>query len=195
MGYDKHIHAFKSSLSMVPSKDMLGGVIKHFTGSSRVIFCSMGKSSFICNKIVHSARSFGLDWNYLDASHAFHGDIGIVKKDDLLVFVSKSGETSETTHVAAHLGAHTRVSITSHNNSTLDSICESTIVIDIPDEGSPFGIAPMISTTLYLLVLHAILVETIEKKGIAIQDFAKNHPAGSIGNILKNACINKEIDD
>ncbi len=153
--------------------------------NNRVIFCTMGKSAFACRKIVHSARSFGLDWHDLDVCHAFHGDAGLIKNNDLLVFVSKSGNTKETILVADHFKSHNTIGICSNSNSKLTKICKENIIIPVVEEGSPYNLAPMISTTLYMIILHSILCSVVIKKEIKLEDFAKNHPAGSIGDILR----------
>ena len=152
----------------------------------RVIFCTMGKSAYACRKIVHSARSFGLDWHDLDVCHAFHGDAGLIKNEDLLVFVSKSGNTRETLAVAEHFKNHETVGICSHENSKLPLLCKSNIIIPVSDEGSPYDLAPMISTSLYMTILHSILCSVVVNKGIKLEEFAKNHPSGSIGKKLRD---------
>ena len=162
-------------------------LIDLFREHKRIIFCTMGKSAFACRKVVYTARSYGLNWHDLDVCHAFHGDAGIIKENDLLVFVSKSGETKETIDVAKYFSKWKKVSITSNPNSVLSKICKLNIHIPLECEGSPFGYAPMISTAMYMIVLHGILCESIKSQNIKIEDYARNHPSGKIGKDLKNA--------
>ena len=185
MSYNTHIDLFKQSLVHIPNEDHLNDIIDLFANNERVIFCTMGKSAYICHKIVHSARSFGLNWHYLDASHAFHGDAGLIKKNDLLVFVSKSGETKETVDVAKYFDGWKKIAMTSNKLSSLNKNCRHSLIVPILNEGGPYNVAPMISTTLYMLVLHGILKSTIENKNISLKELARNHPAGKIGDILK----------
>ena len=161
-------------------------IIDDFTNHKRIIFCTMGKSAFACRKTVYTARSYGLDWHDLDVCHAFHGDAGIIKKGDFLVFVSKSGETKETVDVAKYFKDWKTLAITSNQDSTLAKICKSNFYIPVIEEGSPFGYAPMISTTMYMIALHSFLCETVYKNNITIEEYARNHPAGKIGESLKN---------
>ena len=158
-----------------------------FNKYPRIIFCTMGKSAFACRKTVYTARSYGLDWHDLDVCHAFHGDAGIIKENDLLIFVSKSGETKETIEVAEYFKKWESISITSNPNSTLSEVCKNNINIPINLEGSPFGYAPMISTTMYMIVLHGLLCEAVISQNIKIENYARNHPSGKIGKDLKNA--------
>ena len=159
-------------------------ILKDFSNHNRVIFCTMGKSAFACRKIVYTARSFSLQWHDLDVCHAFHGDAGLINDEDLLVFVSKSGETKETIEVAKYF-KNKKIAITSNQGSTLNQICDDEIFIEVPNEGSPYGYSPMSSTSSYMIVLHAILCFVIEKKKIKLSTFAKNHPAGKIGEDLE----------
>ena len=145
----------------------------------------MGKSAFACRKVVYTARSYGLEWHDLDVCHAFHGDAGIVRDGDLLVFVSKSGKTKETIEVADYFSNWDTISVTSDKNSPLSVACKENIYIPIAEEGSPFGYAPMISTSMYMIVLHGILSEVVDAKNIKIEEYARNHPAGNIGDKLR----------
>lgn len=156
-----------------------------FRKHPRVIFCAMGKPSFAVNKVVYTARSFGLDWHSLDVAHAFHGDAGIIKRGDLLVYVSKSGETKESVDVAQYFKDWDSIAIVSDKDSTLSKLCNHELRIPIDGEGSPFEHAPMASTTLYMIVMHSILCDVVKYTGCTIQEYARNHPAGKIGQDLK----------
>lgn len=153
----------------------------------RIVFCSMGKPAFACAKAVYTAHSFGLDWVELDATHAFHGDLGIVREGDLIVIVSKSGGTHETNEVARELDRRgfCTLAITSENKSVLAEICDYKLIVPLESECSPFGMAPMASTTLYMIVLHALMCESIEANNCTIEQYARNHPNGEIGEKLR----------
>ena len=185
--FDIHIEENSLSLSKLPNFNQIKDEISLFSQYDRVIFCTMGKSAFACRKLVYTARSYGLEWHDLDVCHAFHGDAGIIKPNDLLVFVSKSGETKETVAVANYFDNWESIAITSNKDSILNKICKNEIVIPVKTECSPFGFAPMISTSMYMIVLHGILCETVIGKGLTIEEYAKNHPAGKIGKDLKDA--------
>ncbi len=185
--YQEHILKNIEAIKKVPSEEDLEEIIKLLSLRDRVIFCTMGKSAFACRKVVYTARSYGLQWHDLDVCHAFHGDAGIIKQGDLLVFVSKSGETRETVDVAKYFDNWDTIAMTSIENSSLANSCDHKIIIPIETESSPFGYAPMISTTMYMTVLHGILSQVIINKKIKVEQYARNHPAGKIGKDLKNA--------
>jgi arabinose-5-phosphate isomerase len=181
---NKHIKKNLQQLNKISNIEFDFSTITQY---KRIVFCTMGKSAFACRKVVYTARSYGLEWYDLDVCHAFHGDSGIIKKGDLLVFVSKSGETLETIEVAKYFSNWKNVSVTSNKESSLSQICKKNIHIPVEEEGSPFGYAPMISTSMYMIVLHSLLCEAITAQGVEIQDYARNHPSGKIGEDLKNA--------
>ena len=183
--YTNHIELTLSSLQKIPDVAKLNGIIERFF-NKRVVFCTMGKSAYACRKVVYTARSYGLDWHDLDVCHAFHGDAGIVKPGDLLVLVSKSGETKETIAVAEYFSSYETVAITSGEDSSLSALCDEHIYIPVETEGSPFGYAPMISTTLYMILLHGIMCVVVEQSDLTIEDYARNHPFGTIGALLIN---------
>tara|TARA_R110002012_G_C11662409_1_gene612342 strand:+ start:1747 stop:2304 length:558 start_codon:yes stop_codon:yes gene_type:complete len=182
--FKKYLNSFIGNTLMLKNLSIDETTLQSFLAHDRVVFCTMGKSAFACRKIVYTARSFSLQWHDLDVCHAFHGDAGLINDKDLLVFVSKSGETRETIEVAKYF-KNKKIAITSNKESTLNQICNSEIFIEVPSEGSPYGYSPMTSTSSYMIVLHAILCFVIESKKIKLSTFAKNHPAGKIGEELE----------
>ena len=183
--FEHHLNLILESTNHINNLQIDPDTLMLFKKHDRVIFCTMGKSAFACRKIVYTARSFSLEWHDLDVCHAFHGDAGLIRDNDLLVLVSKSGNTKETVAVAKHFPDHKKISISSNEKCELNNHCQYSIFIPVPNEGGPFGYAPMTSTSSYLIVLHAIMCSVIDYKDIELKTFAKNHPAGSIGDRLK----------
>jgi arabinose-5-phosphate isomerase len=193
--FDKHLQEAVESIQSLPGSlnpEEVVTAVGLFRKHPRIVFGSMGKPAFAVNKVVYTARSFGLDWHNLDVTHCFHGDAGIVKRGDLLVMVSKSGNTSETNEVADYFDTWDRLAVTSNPMSRLAEICDYQLIIPVAKEASPFGYAPMMSTTLYMIVLHAILCDSIKYSGCSLEEYARNHPGGDIGLELKKYQI--EID-
>jgi arabinose-5-phosphate isomerase len=185
--YDKHLRDCLENLNTLPTGSAIERVVEEFSKHKRVIFCTMGKSAYACRKVVFTARSYGMDWHDLDVCHAFHGDAGIIKEGDLLVMVSKSGKTRETIQVAEYFSDWKRIAVCSDPESPLVMACDDSVIIPVSRESSPFGYAPMVSTAMYLVVLHGILCESVENSGCTIEQYARNHPSGDIGTRLKNA--------
>lgn len=182
--YKEHIEELTKSLEFLPKEVDINDILLLFLRHKRIVFCTMGKSAFACRKVVYTARSYGLDWYDLDVCHAFHGDAGIIKDNDLLVLVSKSGETHETVEVARYFSKWETVSVTSNSESALSKLCKNDLHIPVFSEASPFGYAPMISTSLYMIVMHGILSYVVQNSNCTIHDYARNHPHGSIGQLL-----------
>ena len=191
INYDDHIGKNLNNFVSLPSRSELKNQIDKFSNHQRVIFCTMGKSAYACRKVVYTARSYGLNWHDLDVCHAFHGDAGLIREGDLLVYVSKSGETKETVDVAITFSEWESIAICSDHQSALVDYTKDKIIIPIEEEASPFGFAPMISTTMYMIVLHAILCEVIEAASCTLSQYARNHPSGKIGELLANESFKK----
>jgi len=191
INYDEHISKNANNLLSLPTKAALCAQIRKFSTFPRVIFCTMGKSAYACRKVVYTARSYGLNWHDLDVCHAFHGDAGLIKEGDLLIYVSKSGETRETIEVAKAFSEWESIAICSNPESSLVCYTRDKIIIPIEEEASPFGFAPMISTTMYLIVLHAILCEVVEATSCTLSQYARNHPSGKIGELLEDELLKK----
>ena len=181
--FENHLKKMKEELSSL-SISKIVPILKLFNTHNRVVFCTMGKSAFACAKVVYTARSYGLEWYDLDVCHAFHGDAGLIKRGDLLVFVSKSGETKDVIKVAKYFKHYPTIAVVSNQNSKLAKLCDQTLLIPVNEEASPFGYAPMISTTMYMAVLHAVLCEVVENSDLTVADYARNHPDGDIGRQL-----------
>ncbi len=195
--YDTHMRMMTMAMGNCHremSRDQISRAVELFRAHPRVIFCTMGKSAFACAKVAYTARSYGLDWHELDVCHAFHGDSGIVQEDDLLVMVSKSGETKETVDVARYFRQWPMLSVCSEKDSTLSGYCQDELFIPVVNgEASPLGgYAPMISTTLYMAVFHAILTEVVVQSEITLENYAQNHPGGSIGCALNTINVGGE---
>lgn len=192
--FNKHIASTMEEIGRgltLLNEDQAKQAVKLVRKNKRIVICSMGKPAFACAKTVYTAHSFGLDWVELDATHALHGDIGILKPNDLIIIVSKSGETKETNEVAHFLHHHgyTTLAITSGNKSELTEWCDHKLIIPVGSECSPFGFAPMASTTIYMIVLHALLCEAIDAEGVTLVQYAKNHSAGKIGEDIRKSAL------
>jgi len=157
MAFLHHLRNFTATqLLVAPHYQYLKNKLVPFCNTDRVFFVAIGKNLPILQYVSEVANSFGLEWRTLNAVHLLHGDSGILKFNDRLVFVSKSGETTEVIQAARHL-PNASLCITSKKNSSLSKECSEEVVIPINDEGSPFGYAPMASCEILLLIMNAVL--------------------------------------
>ncbi len=152
----------------------------------RVFFSGIGKSGLIARKIAATMSSTGTPALFVHPTECFHGDVGIISKEDIGILLSNSGETDELVQVIPvfkRLGVKL-IAITSNKNSTLAKRSDHLINVVIEKEACPMGVVPTASTTAMLALGDAICVSLLIKKGFNKQDFAKLHPGGTIGRRL-----------
>lgn len=153
----------------------------------RVIVAGMGKSGIVANKIVSTFNSTGTRAQYLHAADALHGDLGMVSVDDVVIIVSKSGNTSEIEKLVLSvrkIGAPI-VAIVSNRESILARSAEYVLYAPIESEACCCNLAPTVSTTVHLVLGDALAVALENLNGFGMEDFAKVHPEGSIGEVTK----------
>lgn len=152
----------------------------------RVIVAGMGKTGIIGRKIAATLSSTGTPSIFIHSAEAVHGDLGQVTKADVLIVISNSGETEETTRLLPlikKIGAKT-IAITGNVRSSLAKYSDVALDVSVDREGCPLGLAPMASTTATLVMGDALGACLIVKKGFRKEDFAFYHPGGSLGRQL-----------
>ena len=161
----------------------------------RIILTGVGKSAIIGKKIVATMNSTGSPAIFMHAAEALHGDLGIVQNDDVIIVISKSGNTQEIKQLVPFLKTTgvKLISITSDENSFLAINSDFFINSFIEKEACPNNLAPTTSTTAQLVIGDAIAICLLEIKGFNKKDFAKYHPGGSLGKKL-NVKVNDLLD-
>ncbi len=157
-----------------------------FNCQGRVIIIGMGKSGHIGGKIAATLASTGTPAFFVHPGEASHGDLGMITKDDVVLTISNSGETSEVLAiipVIKRLGAKL-ISMTGNTSSTLAKLADTHICIKVSIEACPLGLAPTSSTTATLVMGDAIAVALLNARGFTADDFALSHPGGSLGKRL-----------
>lgn len=156
------------------------------TTQGRVIVTGMGKTGIIGRKIAATFSSTGTPSISMHSAEAVHGDLGQVTKQDVVLIISHSGETEETTRllpILKKIGART-IALTGNPRSSLAKFCDVVLNVGVKSEGCPLGLAPMASTTATLVMGDALAACLIVRKGFRKEDFAFYHPAGSLGRRL-----------
>lgn len=154
--------------------------------TGRVVLTGMGKSGLIARKIVATLNSTGTPAIYLHPADAFHGDLGMVRKEDVVILISKSGETEDLLHLIPllkRLGIKL-ISMTGNGESKMARESDINLFIDVTEEACPFDLAPTSSTTATLAMGDALSVVLLEMRGFTEEDFASLHPGGSLGKRL-----------
>ena len=152
----------------------------------RVVVTGIGKSAIIANKIVATLNSTGTPAIFMHAADAIHGDLGIIKKDDVIICISKSGNTPEIMDLVPFLKMtkNPLIAITGDINSSLAKNSSVVLNSHVDIEICPNNLAPTNSTTAQLVIGDAIAATLVKIKGFTSNDFAKFHPGGSLGKKL-----------
>jgi arabinose-5-phosphate isomerase len=124
----------------------------------------------------------------MNTNTAVHGDIGMVMPGDVVIVLTKSGETVESVYLTSLLKKReaTLWLLSFNYESTLTNEIENCLILDLENEGDPWNIVPNNSTTMNLIVLQGLAMHIVKARGVTLQDFKKNHPGGHIGDQLKN---------
>ncbi len=161
-------------------------VIEILETKGRVVVTGVGKSAIIGNKIVATLNSTGTPALFMHAADAIHGDLGMVQQDDVVICISKSGNTPEVKILVPLLkrtGAKL-VALVSNTSSFLALQADHVLNATIAEEACPHNLAPTTSTTAHLALGDALAVCLLEARGFTSQDFARYHPGGALGKQL-----------
>ena len=155
----------------------------------KIVVSGLGKNVPICEKFVGSMVSLGMDAAFLHTNSAVHGDMGIVKNGDMVIILTKSGETAESIYLARQLQKREVEMwlLTFEENSTLTKEIPNRIILKLKDEGDMWNIMPNNSTTVNLIILQGLAMQIAQKQGLLIEDFKRNHPGGHIGEVLSKS--------
>jgi arabinose-5-phosphate isomerase len=154
--------------------------------NGRVVISGIGKSAIIAQKIVATLNSTGTAAIYMHAADAIHGDLGMIKPDDVVLVISKSGDSPEIKVLASLLKNFGNTLIGMVGNTKSDLAQKSNIVLNttVEQEACPNNLAPTSSTTAQMVMGDALAVCLMEINGFKSDDFAKYHPGGALGKKL-----------
>lgn len=154
----------------------------------KIIVSGLGKNVPVCDKFVGTMNSAGLRAHYMNTNSAVHGDIGMVEKGDLVIVLTKSGETVESVYLTSLLKKRNANIwlITFCKESTLTREIPKHLVLNLEHEGDQWNIMPNNSTIVNMIILQGLAISLIKQMGITLSAFKQNHPGGFIGEQLKN---------
>lgn len=152
----------------------------------KLIIVGIGKSAHVANKIVATLNSTGTPSQFLHAAEAIHGDLGVIQKQDIVLCISYSGNSSEIVNLLPFLKDYsaTLIGMTGNPNSKLAEMSDIILDTHIDKEACPNRLAPTSSTTVQMALGDALAVCLMELKDFKDTDFAKFHPGGSLGKNL-----------
>jgi arabinose-5-phosphate isomerase len=149
-----------------------------------IYFCGLGKNETIINHLISVLKSISIKTNYLSPTNCLHGDIGIINSNDIIIFISKSGNTKELVDIVPYLKKRTinLYSIVCNSNCKLSNYCKDMIILPCGEElGSNFNLIPTTSILSYIIFSNILVIGLVEKQKLLLTEYGKNHPSGSIG--------------
>lgn len=157
-----------------------------YSAKGRVVITGIGKSAIIANKIVATLNSTGTPSLFMHAADAIHGDLGMIQREDIVICISKSGNTPEIKVLVPLLKRRGSklVALVSNTNSYLAKQADYVLNATIAEEACPHNLAPTTSTTAHLAMGDALAVCLLELRDFSSNDFAEYHPGGSLGKQL-----------
>ncbi|WP_232827385.1 KpsF/GutQ family sugar-phosphate isomerase [Winogradskyella aurantiaca] len=175
-----------SNLSNLITKDFSDAVELIYNSKGRVIITGIGKSAIIANKIVATLNSTGTPSVFMHAADAIHGDLGLILEDDVVICISKSGNTPEIKVLVPLIknAKNQMIAITGNPDSYLGQQADFVLNAYVEQEACPNNLAPTTSTTAQLVIGDALAVCLLHLRGFSSKDFAKYHPGGALGKRL-----------
>ncbi len=174
------------NLSHFVGDDFVKSVELIFDSKGRVIVTGIGKSAIIAQKIVATLNSTGTPASFMHAADAIHGDLGTISKEDVLICISKSGNTPEIKVLVPLLkqGGNKLIALVGNTDSFLAKQADFVLNTYVEKEACPNNLAPTSSTTAQLAMGDALAVCLLECRDFSSNDFAKFHPGGALGKKL-----------
>ena len=168
------------------NEDFLKAVETINSAKGKLIIVGIGKSAHVGNKIVATLNSTGTPSQFLHASEAIHGDLGVIQKTDVVLCISNSGNSPEIVNLAPFLKEYSSalIAMTGNPNSKLAEFSDVILNTHVEKEACPIKLAPTSSTTVQMALGDALAVCLMELNGFQENDFAKFHPGGSLGKNL-----------
>ena len=166
---------------------LIEDMLEIINNGGKIIATALGKNVPICEKFIGTLNSLGINGHFLHTNSAIHGDLGVVKDNDLVIMLTKSGETAESIYLYEQL-IKRKIKLwllTYNGNSTLGKKIANKLVLFLEHEGDKWNLVPNNSSIGYLLVLQAVAMEITDRLDIKLEVFKQNHPGGYIGKVLE----------
>ena len=169
--------------------DLTEECINTIINGNKIVVSGLGKNVPVCDKFVGTMNSLGQPASFMNTNSAVHGDIGMVNEGDLVIILTKSGETIESVYLESLLEKRNCIIwlLSFEEKSTLtEKLGKRCLILKLENEGDQWNIVPNNSTTVNLIILQGLAMEIVKRRGVVLADFKKNHPGGHIGEQLKD---------
>jgi arabinose-5-phosphate isomerase len=171
---------------------LLEASLRTLEAGSKIIASGLGKNVPICEKFVGTLNSLGIQAQFMHTNSAVHGDLGMVRSGDLVIILTKSGETVESVHLANLLKKRScQLWLLSFSrNSTLYREIPNRLIVNLQHEGDQWDILPNNSTVMNLIILQELAMQLAKRMDVPLDALRMNHPGGAIG-----AKLSHEVND
>ena len=184
--YRTHIDVIQESLQSLDLSKVDEFVDLLLNCKGKIFFTGIGKNGHVAAKATSTFSSIGLPCFFINPVDSVHGDMGVINKGDILVAISKSGNTEELIHFLKHVEHKDCKIVSIHSNRNNKSLEYSSMDIDLKVrmEADHLNIVPTCSIAVFTVFLQSVACEISQRKELTLEQFVKNHPGGSIGKVL-----------
>ena len=187
--YEENFRILERAIASIDEQQyekLLSHCYKAIEKGGKIIASGLGKNVPIWEELVGPMSSYGLPASFLHTNTAVHGDLGIVKDEDVVILLSKSGNTAETLVLCHHLQKRNcdTWSLSCNEKAKSYDLTHESLYINLEHEGDQWDIVPNNSTTVFLIILQGLAIELANRFNISRESFALNHPGGNIGERL-----------
>jgi arabinose-5-phosphate isomerase len=186
--FKKHLDGIDSALKSIDNNDMEKFISYFRKPNVNIFLTGVGKNGHVAAKAVSTLNSMGIKVFFINPVDAVHGDVGVVSENDVIIAISKSGNTEELINFLFHVNKRTKNISILHSNKNNKSLefSEFDLYVEINDEADHLNKVPTVSIAVYTIVLQSISCVLAEENGLDLKSFVFNHPGGSIGKSLGN---------
>ena len=184
--YRTHIDVIQESLQSLDLSKVDEFVDLLLNCKGKIFFTGVGKNGHVAAKATSTFSSIGVSCFFIDPVDSVHGDMGVINEEDILIAVSKSGNTEELIHFLKHVKYKKCKIISIHSNPGNKSLKYSSLDINlnVRKEADHLNIVPTCSIAVFTVFLQSVACEISQRKELTLEQFVKNHPGGSIGKVL-----------
>jgi arabinose-5-phosphate isomerase len=184
--YKSHIESIQTSYEHLEDDKVEELIDLMMKCKGKILFTGIGKNGHVAAKATSTMSSIGLPCFFIDAVDSVHGDMGVIDKNDILIAISKSGNTDELINFLYHVNHKNCKIISIHSNTDNKSQQYSYLDINlhVDKEADHLNIVPTSSVAIFTIFLQSVACEISRRKNLTLNEFVKNHPGGSIGRTV-----------
>jgi arabinose-5-phosphate isomerase len=184
--YKSHIESIKTSYEHLEDDKVEELIDLMINCKGKIFFTGIGKNGHVAAKATSTMSSIGVPCFFIDAVDSVHGDMGVIDENDVVIAISKSGNTDELINFLYHVNHKNCKIISIHSNTDNQSqqYCYLDINLHVDKEADHLNIVPTSSVAIFTIFLQSIACEISRRKNLTLNEFVKNHPGGSIGRTV-----------